>query len=415
LRFFYNDHAMKRVLVGMSGGVDSSVAALLLKQQGYEVIGVTLNLWSYEDRQEPYNECCSLEVRAVAQQLGIEHHFVDAGKEFKERVVDVFLAEHAQGRTPSPCGRCNRLVRFPILLELADRFSCDFLATGHHARIVAENEIYYLLTSKDPLKDQSYFLYGLTQEQLKRILFPVGNLLKSEVWQIAKAHNLVSARKPESMDLCFIPQGDYRAYLRTHLDGLASPGEIVDTSGRVVGRHEGLAFYTIGQRHGLGVALGERVYVVGFDYEKNRLIVGDERALLSEGLIATDVNFIYSPLDLDLSPGPSPKEGGEHLTLALSASGEGQSEVGKGLGDRSLPITVKIRYRSPRVPATLKLLDDGRVCVLFAQPQRAVTPGQIAVFYEGERVLGGGVIERALRQADVPRTIAENSVLVEHG
>jgi tRNA-specific 2-thiouridylase len=392
---------MKRVLVGMSGGVDSSVAALLLKQQGYEVIGVTLNLWSYEDRQEPYNECCSLEVRAVAQQLGIEHHFVDAGKEFKERVVDVFLAEHAQGRTPSPCGRCNRLVRFPILLELADRFGCDFLATGHHARIAVEDGIYYLLMSKDPLKDQSYFLYGLTQEQLKRILFPVGDLLKSEVWQIAKAHNLVSARKPESMDLCFIPKGDYRAYLRAHLDGLVQPGEIVDTSGRVVGRHEGLAFYTIGQRHGLGVALGERVYVVGFDYENNRLIVGDERALLSEGLIATDVNFIYSPSPLSPLSLEGRGDGGE--------GGEGSREV------RGIPITVKIRYRSPRVPATLKLLDDGRVCVLFAQPQRAVTPGQIAVFYEGERVLGGGVIERALRQADVPRTIAENSVLVEHG
>jgi tRNA-specific 2-thiouridylase len=392
---------MKRVLVGMSGGVDSSVAALLLKQQGYEVIGVTLNLWSYEDRQEPYNECCSLEVRAVAQQLGIEHHFVDAGKEFKERVVDAFLAEHAQGRTPSPCGRCNRLVRFPILLELVDRFGCDFLATGHHARIVAENEIYYLLTSRDPLKDQSYFLYGLTQEQLKRILFPVGDLLKSEVWQIAKAHNLVSARKPESMDLCFIPKGDYRAYLRAHLDGLVQPGEIVDTSGRVVGRHEGLAFYTIGQRHGLGVALGERVYVVGFDYENNRLIVGDERALLSEGLIATDVNFIYSPSPLSPLSLEGRGDGGE--------GGEGSREV------RGIPITVKIRYRSPRVPATLKLLDDGRVCVLFAQPQRAVTPGQIAVFYEGERVLGGGVIERALRQADVPRTIAENSVLAEQG
>jgi tRNA-specific 2-thiouridylase len=392
---------MKRVLVGMSGGVDSSVAALLLKQQGYEVIGVTLNLWSYEDRQEPYNECCSLEVRAVAQQLGIEHHFVDAGKEFKERVVDAFLAEHAQGRTPSPCGRCNRLVRFPILLELSDHFGCDFLATGHHARIAVEDGIYYLLTSKDPLKDQSYFLYGLTQEQLKRILFPVGDLLKSEVWQIAKTHNLVSARKPESMDLCFIPKGDYRAYLRAHLDGLVQPGEIVDTSGRVVGRHEGLALYTIGQRHGLGVALGGRVYVVGFDYENNRLIVGDERALLSEGLIATDVNFIYSPSPLSPLSLEGRGDGGE--------GGEGSREV------RGIPITVKIRYRSPRVPATLKLLDDGRVCVLFAQPQRAVTPGQIAVFYEGERVLGGGVIERALRQADVPRTIAENSVLVEHG
>lgn len=376
---------MKRVLVGMSGGVDSSVAALLLKQQGHEVIGVTLNLWSYEDRQEPYNECCSLEVRTVAQQLGIEHHFIDAGKEFKERVIDAFLAEHAQGRTPSPCGRCNRLVRFPLLLELADRFGCEYLATGHHARIAVEDGVYYLLTSKDAIKDQSYFLYGLTQSQLRRILFPVGHLLKSEVWQIAKEHNLVSARKPESMDLCFIPRGDYRAYLREKLDGaLLKPGEIVDTTGRVVGRHEGLAFYTIGQRQGLGIALGQRVYVVGFDYEKNRLIVGDERALFSEGLIATDVNFVYPP------------------DLALR----------KGLGERS--ITVKIRYRSPHVPATLELLEDGRVRVRFAQPQRAVTPGQIAVFYEGERVLGGGVIESALRQADSAESITENPVLVEH-
>ena len=392
---------MRRVLVGMSGGVDSSVAALLLQEQGYEVIGVTLNLWSYEDRQEPYNECCSLEVRTVAQQLGIEHHFVDAGKEFKERVVDIFLAEHAQGRTPSPCGRCNRLVRFPILLELADRFGCDYLATGHHARITIEDGIYYLLTSRDPVKDQSYFLYGLTQAQLKRILFPVGDLVKSEVWQIAKAHNLVSARKPESMDLCFIPRGDYRAYLRAKLDGaLVQPGDIIDTSGRVVGRHEGLAFYTIGQRHGLGIALGQRVYVVGFDYEKNRLIVGDESALLSEGLIATDVNFVYSP---DLTP----------RSPSLKGRGSSPPSLGEGLGERS--ITVKVRYRSPRVPATLELVDDKCVRVRFAQPQRAVTPGQIAVFYEGERVLGGGVIERALRQADVAGSIAEDSVLVEHG
>lgn len=369
---------MKRVLVGMSGGVDSSVAALLLKQQGYKVIGVTLNLWSYEDRQEPYNECCSLEVRTVAQQLGIEHRFIDAGREFKERVVDVFLAEHAQGRTPSPCGRCNRLVRFPILLELADRFSCDYLATGHHARIAVEDGIYYLLTGKDPLKDQSYFLYGLTQDQLRRILFPVGHLLKNEVWQIAKENKLVSARKPESMDLCFIPQGDYRAYLRAKLDGRVRPGEIVDTSGRVVGHHEGLAFYTIGQRQGLGIALGQRVYVVGFDYEKNRLIVGDESALLSDGLIASDVNYIYSKTCFPAH------------------------------------VDVKIRYRSPRVPATLELVDGSRVRVRFAQPQRAVTPGQIAVFYEGPRVLGGGIIEHALRQADIAGSIAENPALVEH-
>jgi tRNA-specific 2-thiouridylase len=409
---------MKRILVGMSGGVDSSVAAFLLKEQGYEVIGVTLNLWSYEDRQEPYNECCSLEVRTVAQQLGIEHHFIDAGREFKERVIDIFMREHTQGWTPSPCGRCNRLVRFPILLELADRMDCELLATGHHARIEVEHGIYYLFTSRDPIKDQSYFLYGLTQEQLKRILFPVGHLLKSEVWQIARENNLVSARKPESMDLCFIPDGDYQAYLKTKLDGAVHPGEIVDTSGRVVGRHEGLALYTIGQRQGLGIALGQRVYVVGFDYEKNRLIVGDERALFAEGLIATDVNFVYPP---DLTPqspslkkrGSSPPSLGRNVLMQhFSEKAVASKRYGDGLGERS--ITVKIRYRSLRVPATLELLDDDRVRVLFAQLQRAVTPGQLAVFYKGERVLGGGVIERALRQADLSRPVAQDSVLVKY-
>lgn len=354
---------MKRVLVGMSGGVDSSVAALLLKEQGFEVIGATLNLWSYENRQEPYNECCSLEVRTVARQLGLEHHFIDAGREFKERVVDVFKSEHTRGRTPSPCGRCNRFVRFPILLEIADRFGCDFLATGHHARIEVENGVYYLLTSRDALKDQSYFLYGLTQNQLRRILFPVGYLRKEQVWQLARENNLVAARKPESMDLCFIPNGDYRAYLKSGLDGAVRPGEIVDISGRVVGHHEGLPLYTIGQRRGLGISLGERAYVVGFDYEKNQLIVGDEDALLSEGLVTGDVNFVY-PRDLN----------------------------------KPVRLDVKIRYRSSRVPATLELQSEGRVKVLFDDLQRAVTPGQLAVFYEGERVLGGGTIEQALRQ-----------------
>lgn len=368
---------MKRLLVGMSGGVDSSVAALLLKQQGFEVIGVTLNLWSYENREEPYNECCSLEVRTVAQQLGIEHHFVDAGREFKERVIESFLDQHKRGLTPSPCGRCNRLVRFPVMLELAERFGCDYLATGHHARIAAENGLHYLLTGRDPRKDQSYFLYGLAQEQLRRVLFPVGHLLKSEVWQIARAHNLISARKPESMDLCFIPQGDYRAYVKANLNGALRPGEVVDRAGRVVGHHQGLPLYTIGQRQGLGISLGERAYVIGFDHEKNRLIVGEERDLYSGGFSAGDINFVY-PRDLH----------------QLST------------------IDVQIRYRSPRVPATLELLQDQRILVRLAQPQRAVTPGQLAVFYEGERVLGGGTIAKALRQTDIPQKVAQNAIVL---
>ncbi|MCI2429726.1 tRNA 2-thiouridine(34) synthase MnmA [Candidatus Acetothermia bacterium] len=402
---------MKRVLVGMSGGVDSSVTAFLLKEQGYDVIGVTLNLWSYEDRQEPYNECCSLEVRAVAEQLGIAHHFVDAGRVFHERVIQSFLSEHHLGQTPSPCGRCNRLVRFPVMLELAERWGCDLLATGHHARIAEHNGIYYLLTGRDPLKDQSYFLYGLGQAQLRKILFPVGHLLKSEVWKIAQENRLVSARKPESMDLCFIPGGNYRAYLKQRLDGATRPGEIVTSDGRVVGSHEGLAFYTIGQRKGLGIALGEPFYVVGFDYEKNRLIVGSESALLSPGLIVGDVHWVYP---VDLTPWPSSRRGkGDPHPAPSPLKGEGRGEGRGGAGEEVIrSAEVKIRYRSPRVPATLELLEDGRVCGRFAQPQRAVTPGQLAVFYDGERVWGGGIIERALRQAEIPQTIVCETVLL---
>lgn len=365
--------------MGMSGGVDSSVAAWLLLRQGYEVVGVTLNLWSYEGREEPYNECCSLEVRVVAEQLGIEHRFVDAGDRFYRRVVEPFVEEYAGGRTPSPCGRCNRFVRFPKLLELAEEMGCDFVATGHHARIRfdARTGRYRLLRGVDPWKDQSYFLYGLTQEQLARLLFPIGEHTKEEVWEIARARGLVAARKRESQDLCFLPRGDPKAYLKEKADGRLRPGEIVDLEGRVLGRHEGLAFYTVGQRRGLGIAAGERLYVVALDVERNRVIVGPEEALYSTGLIAEDVHFLVPELREELRGG-------------------------------SLPVEVKVRYRSRAVPATLCPYPDretaavpdpkgARVRVEFEEPQRAVTPGQLAVFYQGEEVLGGGTIARALR------------------
>ena len=352
-----------RVLVAMSGGVDSSVAALLLKEQGYEVIGATLNLWSYEGRQEPYNGCCSLEVKLVAKQLGIEHHFVDAGRAFFEGVVEPFVEEYARGRTPSPCGRCNRLVRIPKLLELADELGCDHLATGHHARVRRDpgSKTFYLLKGRDALKDQSYFLYGLTQEQLSRLLLPIGEHEKAEIKRIAEAHGLVAARKPESQDLCFLPRGDLQGFLKARLNGGLKPGEIVDLEGRVLGRHQGLAFYTIGQRRGLGISAKERLYVVALDVERNRVIVGPEEALYAEGLIAEEVHLIYEP-------------------EALRAEGRVRVEV-------------KVRYRGPAVPATLERLNVSRVRVLFDAPQRAVTPGQLAVFYQGERVLGGGPIE----------------------
>jgi len=356
----------------MSGGVDSSVTALLLQQEGYHVIGATLNLWSYEGREEPYNECCSLEVRVVAQQLGIEHHFVDEGAEFKRAVVDPFIAEYVTGRTPSPCARCNRYVRFPKLLALADQLGCQYLATGHHARICYEDGIYYLLQGRDPLKDQSYFLYALKQAQLKRILFPIGEYLKSEVWEIARQHHLVSARKPESQDLCFLPQGDHARYLKERANGALQPGEIVDTQGRVLGQHQGLASYTVGQRRGLGISSPGKLYVVALDPERNRVVVGSEEDLYAEGLIAAQVTFIDET----------------ELT---------QEER----------VEVKVRYRCRPVPATLQPVVDSisgarlrdRVCVLFDEPQRAITPGQIAVFYEKEKVLGGGTILRALTRA----------------
>jgi len=368
---------MKRVLVAMSGGVDSSVAALLLRDQGYEVIGATLNLWSYDQgRQEPYNECCSLEVRLVAQQLSIPHHFIDEGIDFKREVVDPFVADYLAGRTPSPCTRCNRLVRFPKLLEIADRLGCEHLATGHHARIEhTPDGSFALFKGRDLGKDQSYFLYGLRPEQLKRILFPVGDFQKMAIWEIARAHKLVSARKPESQDLCFIPWGDYREYLKGQADGTIRPGEMVDRAGQVLGRHEGLPFYTIGQRRGLRLSSAEKLYVVALDSESNRVIVGPESQLYSRGLIAAEVNL--------LAPLP----------------------VGE-----DLPVEVKLRYRSPAVAATLRLSPnaDGDTCARleFSQPQRAVTPGQIAVFYQGEHLLGGGIIEAPMCSEEDQRAVS---------
>lgn len=344
----------------MSGGVDSSVAALLLQEQGHEVVGATLNLWSYEGREEPYNGCCSLEVRTVAEQLGIEHHFVDEGQTFYEQVIEPFVAEYVQGRTPSPCGRCNRLVRFPKLLELADALGCEFLATGHHARIRREDGKPYLLRAKDPRKDQSYFLYGLTREQLERLLFPAGEYLKDELREIARRRGLVAARRPESQDLCFLPRGDARSFLEERANGAIRPGEIVDLEGRVLGTHPGLAFFTIGQRRGLGIGAGEKLYVLALDRERNRVIVGPEEALYADGLIAEGVHLLH------------PDE----------------------LGDEER-VEVKIRYRSGAAPATLHITGES-ARVVFEEPQRAVTPGQLAVFYCGEKVLGGGTIARAL-------------------
>jgi len=354
----------KRVLVAMSGGVDSSVAALLMQQEGYEAVGCTLNLWSYEDRVEPYNECCSLEVLTVCRQLGIEHHLVDCGQDFKSAVVDPFIEDYLTGQTPSPCGHCNRLVRFPLLLEAMEKYECDYLATGHHARVELIDGEHRLLKGVDPFKDQAYFLYGLQSEQLEKIKFPVGGMLKDNVWKIANEHKLVSARKPESQDLCFLPNGDYRAFLKNNSSVPINPGDIVDTDGNIVGQHEGLPFYTIGQRRGLNVSRNDRTYVVGFNADQNHLIVGDETYLYADGLIADQMNW-------------------------LSA-----------LPDADLEVDVKVRYRGKTLPARFSSLDQNQIQIHFEQPQRSVTPGQLAVIFAGDLMLGGGVIRQAIHTSN---------------
>lgn len=343
----------------MSGGTDSSVAALLLKEQGHEVLGVTLNLWSYAGRLEPYNNCCSLEVAAVAKQLGIEHHFLDYGELFKREVVERTVREYLRGRTPNPCIWCNALVRFPALLAEAERLGCDYLISGHHARIIEEDGSFHLLRGRDPEKDQSYFLYRLGQRELAKLLFPIGDYLKKEVFKLAgEAKLLIKPR--ESQDLCFVPSGDYGRFVIENTPNGIRPGEIVDSAGRVLGNHQGLPLYTIGQRRGLGLAASERLYVVALDPHNNRVIVGPEEWLYCSGLIASQVNWIAE----------------------RPATGE--------------EVQAKIRYRSSPVPARVTPTDKDRMKIIFGQPQRAITPGQAVVFYRGDWVLGGGVIERAI-------------------
>lgn len=352
--------SQKRVIVAMSGGVDSSVAALLLKQAGYQVVGVTLRLFTlYRPTAAPLSRsCCSLEdihdARRVCQVLDIPHYVLNAEREFRTFVVDYFVGEYQRGRTPNPCIACNDRIKFAFLLQRAMALGADLVATGHYARVVERHGVYSLLKAVDESKDQSYVLFGLGQEQLARLLFPIGWYSKAEVRQIAQTAGLPVARKPDSQEICFVLSGDYREFLRQH--GVGRPGDIVDTEGRVLGRHEGVEFFTIGQRRGLGVARGTPLYVVGIDAPRARVIVGPEEALYQQSLRAEGVNWVEGP------PG---------------APVEAQ---------------VKVRYKAPAVAATITPIGSDTAMVAFHEPQRAITPGQAVVFYEGERVLGGGFI-----------------------
>jgi tRNA-specific 2-thiouridylase len=351
----------KCVVVAMSGGVDSSVAAALLKEQGYDVIGLMLRLWS-EPGKEDSNRCCTPEAqglaRRVAAKLDIPFYVVDAKDVFRATVVQYFLDGYAQGATPNPCLVCNRQIRWEFLLNHALALGADFMATGHYVRIqTMDDGRRILLRAVDRAKDQSYVLHVLTQEKLQRALFPVGDYPKPEIRQIAERFGLPTARRADSQDLCFLAGEDYREFLRRNAAELAKPGEIVTRDGRTLGEHQGLAFYTIGQRKGLGIASPIPLYVLGKDSAANRLIVGAEEELGQRELIATSINW---PGVVRQSP---------------------------------FRAEVKIRYTAKDAPAEVIPLEGDRARVVFDQPQRDITSGQAAVFYVDDAVIGGGLIQ----------------------
>lgn len=353
---------MTKVVVAMSGGVDSSVAAALLKQQGYEVVGMMLRLWS-EPGKEDSNRCCTPDsmgqARRVAAKLDIPFYVVDAKNVFRETVVQYFLDGYARGETPNPCLLCNRQIRWTFLLDHALALGAEFMATGHYVRRkTVDGGRFALLRAVDPLKDQSYVLHVLTQEKLRRALFPVGEYPKTEIRKIAESFGLPTASRPDSQDLCFLAGDDYRNFLQRNAAEMLRPGEIVTRDGRVVGHHSGLPNYTIGQRKGLGIASPVPLYVLGKSAANNTVIVGTLDELGTSELIAKDVNWIS---------GAAPAE--------------------------SFRAEVKIRYTARPAWAWVTPLNGGQARVQFDLPARDATAGQAAVFYVEEEVLGGGIIQ----------------------
>jgi len=366
---FYISKRMKRskVLVAMSGGVDSSVAAALLKEKGYEVLGISINFSPisrkcHENEKVISNffENSCRDAHRVAKVLGIPHGEINLRSIFEEKVIEDFCQEYSQGHTPNPCIRCNQYVKFEILLKEAQRYGADFLATGHYARIIfdPEKERYFLKKGKDKEKDQSYFLYILTQRQLASVLFPLGNLKKEEVRSIARKLNLPVVRRPESQEICFIPDNDYVSFLKKRIPEAFYPGPIINLEGRKIGQHKGIVHFTVGQRRGIGIAAPCPLYVIGIIKDRNTIVVGNNDDLYKKELKASHINWIAM----------------DKLTEPLS-------------------VKAKIRYKSKETRAVCRPLDSGKIQIEFEKPQRAITPGQSVVFYNGDFILGGGIIE----------------------
>ena len=353
----------KRVLVGMSGGIDSSATCIMLQEQGYEVVGVTMRTWDVASQfatpsQEEPNFI--LEARALAERLGIEHHVADVREEFKQVIVKYFIDEYMQGRTPNPCVMCNPLFKERLLCEWADKMDCAWISTGHYCRLEERNGYLYIIAGDDVTKDQSYFLWRLPQEILRRFIFPLGNYTKQEVREYLKDKGFeAKAKDGESMEVCFI-EGDYRDFLRQQIpdiDTKIGPGYFVDSKGVKIGQHKGFPYYTIGQRKGLGIALGHPAHVLRINAEKNTVMLGTADDLKTEYMLVEDA-------------------------LLIDADEVLQCEN----------LTVRIRYRSKPIPCQVLPLEDGKMLVRFLDEASAIAPGQSAVFYDGQRVLGGAFI-----------------------